>query len=415
MLRLKLLLVCASGIYLLFTFYATYTLYGSWKADVDENTDDYSSLHHVGILRPLFDKTTQMNRFSVQRTIDIWSLTNAGSYLWQEILQGEVITTTDKLHIQGSTRIFRYLFQYHAGKGISPDHVVLNRDFVVLSLNGRSDETISQTMTWLDVLQQRQRRAKLLLLLIGRENCNNDWVRPYLKRNGGIVEKLFIVYDTALIDEVDVYQWPLGSALYRGFSGVSYPMLHLDTQRPYSCNFVGTVHPGSSRERLAEIIEEHGLGNICYVNTRSSWPSHEQSSSVSKYRGALLQSDLTLCPAGINTECYRIYEACELGSVPVVEDNVVDTSCDVPANPLSLRNVTGNSTSDFSAPLRLLKRYNAPFIFVKSWDELPAIMRHELRLFLPDIIERRKRLVKWYEYFKQEIRKHFLDVLEQID
>ena len=104
--------------------------------------------------------------------------------------------------------------RYHAGKGISPDHVVLNRDFVVLSLNGRSDETISQTMTWLDVLQQRQRRAKLLLLLIGRENCNNDWVRPYLKRNGGIVEKLFIVYDTALIDEVDVYQWPLGSALY---------------------------------------------------------------------------------------------------------------------------------------------------------------------------------------------------------
>ena len=135
---------------------------------------------------------------------------------------------------------------------------------------------------------------------------------------------------------------------------------------------------------------------------------------MSKYRGALLQSDLTLCPVGQNTECYRIYEACELGSIPVVEDIVVDASCDVPSDPLLLRNVTSNGTLPVSVPLRLLKRYNAPFIFVKSWDELPGIIRHELRLFLPEIVQRRKRLVKWYEHFKQEIREHFLDVLNQM-
>lgn len=145
-----------------------------------------------------------------------------------------------------------------------------------------------------------------------------------------------------------------------------------------------------------------------------SWPSHEESSSMSKYRSALLQSDLTLCPVGGNTECYRIYEACELGSMPVIEDNVVETNCNVPSNPLLLRKASGNNSIAVSVPLRLLKRYNPPFIFVKDWDELPAIIRHELRLFLPDIIERRRRLVQWYESFKQEIREHFLDVLDDM-
>jgi hypothetical protein len=175
------------------------------------------------------------------------------------------------------------------------------------------------------------------------------------------------------------------------------------------------VYPGSSREKLAEVIKENNLEHVCYINIRDSWPSHEESNSMSKYRGALLQSDLTLCPAGQNTECYRIYEACELGSVPVVEDNFVDSSCDTSPDPLLLRNVTSNGTTErLSVPLRLLKRYNAPFIFVKSWDELPDIIRRELRLFLPEIVQRRKRLVDWYEHFKQEIQEHFLDVLDQM-
>ena len=145
-----------------------------------------------------------------------------------------------------------------------------------------------------------------------------------------------------------------------------------------------------------------------------SRPNHEESNSMLEYRGALLQSDLTLCPVGANTECYRIYEACELGSVPVVEDIVVDAGCNVPSDQLLLRNVASNGTPHVSVPLRLLKLYNAPFIFVKNWNELPDIIRHELRLFLPDIVQRRKRLVKWYEHFKQKIREHFLDVLDQM-
>lgn len=47
------------------------------------------------------------------------------------------------------------------------------------------------------------------------------------------------------------------------------------------------------------------------------------------YQYALSLSDLTLNPVGMNTECYRIYEAMAHGSVPVVEDKTTPGLCQV--------------------------------------------------------------------------------------
>ena len=105
------------------------------------------------------------------------------------------------------------LVRYHAGKGLSPNLIALNSDFTVLALNGLSKPTQRLTKAWLDSLRQRKQSVKLLLVLIGRENCNNDWIYPYMKSNGGVIDKLFIVYDTVVVNEVDIYQWPLGPAL----------------------------------------------------------------------------------------------------------------------------------------------------------------------------------------------------------
>ena len=78
----------------------------------------------------------------------------------------------------------------------------------------------------------------------------------------------------------------------------------------------------------------------------------------------MLQSDPTLCPVGVNTECYRIYEACSHGSVPVVEDVMTAGSC-------------GNAPAYHIAPLQLLKSTDVPFIFIKNWKELPAVLERE--------------------------------------
>uniref|UniRef100_A0A3B4T211 RXYLT1 C-terminal domain-containing protein n=1 Tax=Seriola dumerili TaxID=41447 RepID=A0A3B4T211_SERDU len=57
------------------------------------------------------------------------------------------------------------------------------------------------------------------------------------------------------------------------------------------------------------------------------------------------QSELTLCPVGINTECYRIYEACSYGSVPIVEDTDTWHLCGRPSSPLRLLKEQGHPSS----------------------------------------------------------------------
>jgi hypothetical protein len=136
-----------------------------------------------------------------------------GSFLW-ELLHGKLTDSNDTTHVRGTKRVRHYLLEYHAGKGISPSFMKLNRDFIILSLNGHSESTRTLTRAWLDSVKWREQRVKLLLILIGKESCDDAWIRPYMKSNGGVIDKLFIVYDSNVVDEVDIYQWPLGPALY---------------------------------------------------------------------------------------------------------------------------------------------------------------------------------------------------------
>ncbi|XP_043303080.1 ribitol-5-phosphate xylosyltransferase 1 isoform X2 [Cervus canadensis] len=174
-------------------------------------------------------------------------------------------------------------------------------------------------------------------------------------------------------------------------------MLH--NERPYLCNFVGTVYENSSRQALMKILEQDGNDKLCWVSAREQWQPQETNESLKNYQDALLQSDLTLCPAGVNTECYRIYEACSYGSVPVVEDVMTPGGC-------------GNSSVYLKAPLQLLKSMNAPFIFIQNWKELPAILEKEKTINLEEKIQRRKRLLHWYQHFKTELKMRFTNILE---
>jgi len=133
---------------------------------------------------------------------------------------------------------------------------------------------------------------------------------------------------------------------------------------------------------------------LCDVQTRDNWVPSETFNSMEKYLRTLTESDLTLSPVGKNTECYRIYEALALGSVPVVEDVLTPGRC--------------------VAPLRLLKRYNAPLLYVKSWSELPALLEAESKLSLMDRVKRRQVVVEWYEKFKLQLRDLFLNSLRKV-
>ncbi|KAJ7411465.1 transmembrane protein 5 [Pitangus sulphuratus] len=155
---------------------------------------------------------------------------------------------------------------------IVPGYFSVEAEHVVLVLNGREAAKVASATQWLHYAQtlvQAHKIRHVAVVLLGSEQCNNGWIQPYLKRNGGFVNLLFVTYDCAFVNEEDIFQWPLGVA---------------------------------------------------------TWQPQETNESFKNYQDALLQSDLTLCPVGINTECYRIYEACSYGSLPVIEDVMTPVS-----------------------------------------------------------------------------------------
>ncbi|CAF98279.1 unnamed protein product, partial [Tetraodon nigroviridis] len=331
--------------------------------------------------------------------VQIWGKAAIGLYLWEHILEGP-LNPTDKVAQwrEGELQSAKIDFSFYTGPAVVQGHVPLDMNTLVLVLNGREQQKISYSTRWLEHVEnmvQSNTVAHVAVVLLGSEQCNNDWIGPYLKRNGGFVELLFVVYDSPWVNDKDVFQWPLGVA-------TQFPMIRPNPQlitsnRPYLCNFLGTVYKNSSRETLMQVLQQSGLNKECITGARENWLPQETADTLRRYQTALAQRRLTLCPVGINTECYRIYEACSYGSVPVVEDAVTPGSC-----------ATGPSS-----PLRLLKAAGAPFIFISDWKELPAILEKERGLNQEQRVDRRRRLLEWYASFRQQMKEQFIDVIEE--
>ncbi|KAG2459985.1 RXLT1 xylosyltransferase, partial [Polypterus senegalus] len=296
-----------------------------------------------------------------------------------------------------------FFFSFYTGPSVVPKYLPLDSTFVVLVLNGREEQKISYAIQWLQHVKSLVQTRKILhvaVVLLGSEQCNNDWIRVYLRQNGGFIDLLFLVYDSPWVNGRDIFQWPLGVATYRGFPIVSPDNLLLNSERPYLCNFLGTIYKNSSRETLLSVMREKQLEKHCIIAAREEWLPQETSESLKRYQNSLMNSDLTLCPVGINTESYRIYEACSCGSVPVVEDIMTPGNC-------------GNSALNQNPPLQLLKLMKAPFIFLKDWRTLPEVFEKEKKMSLQAKNIRRKKLVEWYNNFKHNLKELFTEKLEQ--
>ncbi|KAL7401836.1 hypothetical protein ABVT39_005234 [Epinephelus coioides] len=369
-----------------------------WNPWEDEQVDYNSALNKK---REAFKQymgridKNKPKRYKVQ----IWGKAAIGLYLWEHILEGP-LNPTDKVAQwrEGELQSGKIDFSFYTGPAVVQGHVPLDMNSLVLVLNGREPQKVSYSTRWLEHVQalvQSHTVSHVAVVLLGNEHCNNDFIAPYLKRNGGFVDLLFVVYDSPWVNDKDVFQWPLGVA-------TQFPMIRPNAQlitsnRPYLCNFLGTVYKNSSRETLMQVLKQSGLEKDCITTAREKWLPQETSDSLRRYQTALAQSELTLCPVGINTECYRIYEACSYGSVPVVEDVLTPGTC--AAGP--------------SSPLRLLKAAGAPFIFISDWKELPAILERERGMSQEQRVDRRRRLLEWYASFRQQMKERFTEVIEE--
>ncbi|XP_049783187.1 ribitol-5-phosphate xylosyltransferase 1-like isoform X2 [Schistocerca cancellata] len=336
------LMVSSCVVYVVVTLIAVYKLY---CVVGDKESDGISQLHYPGmnthISKTEYLKINLNSETTDKRSnVEIWGKAAIAKYLWHHILDGKVENGEGGLVETGFKILHGINFTYRYGPGLIQTTVPSDVEKLVLVLNGRSEEKINVAKQWLDYVPLYKKLTHIAVVLLGDEGCSNDWLLPYMKSRGGRIDVAFLVYDSPLIDNVQFYQWPLGVAM---------------------------------------------------------WQPNETPETLKIYMSAILKSDLTLSPVGKNTECYRIYEAMSLGSVPVVEDVVTPGNCDTTAD----------------SPLRLLKQYGAPIIYVKSWHQLHIVLHQESQLTVEEKAARRIQVTEWYRNFKTHMSASFVQVIEK--
>jgi len=133
-------------------------------------------------------------------------------------------------------------------------------------------------------------------------------------------------------------------------------LLAAASKRKYVFNAIFSVDTGPFRTLLASVISDKNPGVQGFTHLSEKWASRVNSRSTpqlssDKYVGALLESVFTLSPAGHNPECFRLYEAVEAGSIPVI------LKMDLNAGALRCRDA-------------LQHWHDAPIVILNSWSEL---------------------------------------------
>ena len=133
------------------------------------------------------------------------------------------------------------------------------------------------------------------------------------------------------------------------------------------------------------------------ISKRYTWKPNDTKSEqldTDQYVQVLYDSTFTLTPAGHNPECYRIYEAIEAGSIPIlVHDDLYITD--------EKQHVCVGA---------LVHLYDAPLVVLESWKELSSTVEGLLK----DTVElnaMQDRLTLWYETYMKKVVADFEDLM----
>jgi len=164
-------------------------------------------------------------------------------------------------------------------------------------------------------------------------------------------------------------------------------------------NAIFSLNTANSRKLLSDVLTtQRSNGSLAnypaHVQIANKWEMGLSKEHVgpADYVGILLNSTFTLSPTGHNPECFRMFEAIEAGSIPVL---VLDGE---------YRN---HKCGD------ALKLYReAPMIWLDSWADWPETL--ETLWNNPESLNRRqKALMSWYDTFMQTTMRTFEDRLLQ--
>ncbi|GBG33472.1 UDP-D-xylose:ribitol-5-phosphate beta1,4-xylosyltransferase [Hondaea fermentalgiana] len=171
--------------------------------------------------------------------------------------------------------------------------------------------------------------------------------------------------------------------------------VRLVRERKYKFNFMGSL-TSLSRKVLVKELGPSSEKYPSFVWVVSKWKKQLTRANgyitPVEYKQILVDSVFTLCPQGHNPEAYRIYEACEAGSIPIVvlDEYYRSHECEGAFLPLITQ--------------------GAPFVFLNSWTELPAYLEYILQH--PERIQQMQMdTMEWYSKFMTKVATQFETVM----
>ena len=228
--------------------------------------------------------------------ITVWSSASIGLYFWEHILRGEIQENLgDGYYRFGRKVVENLVFKFRSGYSLTSS--TLNEYLkrwkrekqlnLILVLNGRTKQNVQNSEHYLRVLDHhfKNRRLNLGVILLGNEYCFNNWIKQYL--DSGLIKFLFVVYDWNEIDNVNIFQWPLGVATYRNFSFVQINKDLVKNERRYLCSYLATVYKNTSRAELLNLMKQSAFKDRCLVRVRMQWSPNETNESSMIYKDAL--------------------------------------------------------------------------------------------------------------------------------
>mmetsp|Transcript_6135 Transcript_6135/g.15627 ORF Transcript_6135/g.15627 Transcript_6135/m.15627 type:complete len:551 (+) Transcript_6135:84-1736(+) len=181
------------------------------------------------------------------------------------------------------------------------------------------------------------------------------------------------------------------------FERVSPADVKLVSERQYVFNFLGSLTSPARTELVQQLKTSRLKAMKSFLHVIQKWGKKLTKENgympPATYKQVLLSSIFTLCPQGHNPEAFRIYEACEAGSIPIVVlDGFYRThECNTAYGPLI--------------------KQGAPFVFLNGWHELPGFL--EIMLANPARLQQMQAdVMAWYGKFMQKVAGQFEQVLE---
>jgi hypothetical protein len=348
--------------------------------------------------------------------IEIWSFAHIGDYLWEHVLHAGSAAISreydpwDDNH-PGAKMTMRDCLQlrYRAGPAVSnasqPSASAVQRfvglAHLVLVLDASTEATIARATQWLDLLPEFPSLDRVGLVVHGHAGCEKtDFIMKYVDDARYKVAFVFQVFAGPQTIHEKVFPWPLGVSTPRGFPSIyrletEAPKRLLDVmaqKRKWLCNFYGTAYDRTSRRTMLNAFGRKVKPNFstrCNIRVRKEWTmdppsitfkSASSTRGIESYISAIATSMYTLAPAGNTSETPRWYESAALGSTPIIEDVTKPRQCSW-------------------SPTDLLKRFKAPFVFVRSWADLPLQLAELDKQPAAENQAQSQRLMAWYHNF----------------